>query len=149
MPQYQGDTYDEYDIEFTKEIENGGLMMDTQDLGGDLFTKDWGLVPNSIDSLRGPVVKTSSQVLFPGTSELTNGQTFQFQQSLDRGLIQCQLYRDVSFNYPLIRNTSYVSCGHSYKNEFQETTITTRVLGGDTFTCTSFMRTRIRKTQDN
>jgi hypothetical protein len=148
MPQYQGDTYNEYDIEFTKEIENGGLMMDTQDLGGDLFTKDWGLVPNSIDSLRGPVVKTSSQVLFPGTSELTNGQTLQFQQSLDRGLIQCQLYRDVSFNYPLIRNTSYVSCGHSYKNEFQETTITTRVLGGDTFTCTSFMRTRIRETQD-
>ena len=34
------------------------------------------------------------------------------------------------------------------KNEFQETTITTRVLGGDTFTCTSFMRTRIRETQD-
>jgi len=147
MPQYQGDTYQEYDIEFTKEIENGGLMMDTQDLGGDLFTKDWGLAPNFIKSLRGPVVKTSSQVLFPGSSELTNGQTIQFQQSLDRGLIQCQLYRDVSSNYPLIRNTSYVSCGHSYKNEFQETTITTRVLGGDTFTCTSFMRTRIRETQ--
>ena len=149
MPQYQGNSYDEYEIDFVKNVEGGEEMMSTQELGGDLFTKDWGITPGSMDSLRGPVIKTSSQVLFPGTSELTNGQTLQFQQSLDRGLIQCQLYRDVISDYPLIKDTLYLSCGHSYSNDNEEQSITTRVFGGDTFTCTSFTRTRIRDIQDN
>jgi hypothetical protein len=149
MPQYQGDSYEEYDIDAITSIDNGGQMMDIETLNGDLFTKEFGSTPGRNNSLRGPVVKTSSQVLFPGTSEYTYGASTQFNQSLDRGLVVCQLFRDVKSDYPLIKNTSYISCNHSYINNTGNVQPTTRVLGGDTFTCTAFMRTRTRDIQDN